>query len=128
MQIDMGSGSAAALWQWLCASVLFSARIKSNAGGWAAPCLSCCRAGGSLRLGCGRGAPWAAWTAQLATVGATCGPQLDPLPLPPPCRPAGPSCFEPFLQSIRMHAAMAACKELFAAGLTTPQVGAACSL
>lgn len=35
LQIDIASGSAAALWQWLCAAVLFSARIKSNAGGQA---------------------------------------------------------------------------------------------
>ena len=32
LQIDIASGSPAALWQWLCASVLFSARIKSGAG------------------------------------------------------------------------------------------------
>ncbi|EFN52689.1 hypothetical protein CHLNCDRAFT_138674 [Chlorella variabilis] len=31
LQIDIASGSPAALWQWLCASVLFSARIKSGA-------------------------------------------------------------------------------------------------
>jgi hypothetical protein len=32
LQINMSSGSPDALWQWFCASVLFSARIKSIAG------------------------------------------------------------------------------------------------
>lgn len=50
-QIPIAGGGADALWQWFCASVLYSARIKSNAG--ARACEALFRAGlrspGSLR-------------------------------------------------------------------------------